>query len=145
MSTIINYKCVNCDFEFQDMNLVFYIDNDNDLQIEPLSLEVSKKMTKSPLSGYLYENYCADCKEIIKTFVPEMENSSFTKEEIEKILNKEKNTKILYFDFKNTFYKQRRDVLENNSCPNCNNKMSLVISDKIPCPICGDKLEEIQN
>ena len=66
---------------------------------------------------------------------------------MEKILTKEisknnPNYKILFFDFEKTFYRDRRNVLENNSCPNCNNKMSLVISEKTPCPYCGSALKE---
>ena len=64
MSTIINFKCSNCDFEFQDRDLIFYIDNENNLKIESLSLEVSKTMEKSPLSGFLYENCCPHCNQL---------------------------------------------------------------------------------
>lgn len=153
MSTIINFKCSNCDFEFQDKDLIFYIDNENNLKIESLSLEVSKVMSKSPLSGFLYENYCPYCNQLIKTFVVEIDDTQLTTEEIECNLYEfiendseynldKKNIKMLYFDFKNSFYKERRAILENNTCPNCENKMSLVISEKIPCPKCGEKLKE---
>ena len=75
---------------------------------------------------------------------------SFHIKEIEKILTKEisknldndKTFKILFFDFKKTFYKDRRNILENNDCPNCNSEMSLVISEKTPCPKCGGPLKE---
>ena len=111
--------------------------------------ENSDKMTKSLISGFLYENYCPNCNELIKTYVPE-DNELFTQEEIEKILTKEisknldndKTFKILFFDFKKTFYKDRRNILENNDCPNCNSEMSLVISEKTPCPKCGGPLKE---
>ena len=162
----INFKCENCDFSFKDKNLIFYLDTDledlesilnfnsnnedknpNHLDIIEASLnkEISDIMTKSLISGYLYENYCPNCKELIKTYVPE-ENKLFNKEEIERILNKEisKRTseyKIL-FDFKKTFYKDRRKILEKNYCPNCNHEMSLVISEKTPCPKCGSSLKE---
>ncbi len=153
MSTIINFKCSNCDFEFQDRDLIFYIDNENNLKIESLSLEVSKTMEKSPLSGFLYENCCPHCNQLIRTFVVETDDTQLTSAEIEenlyKFIEKERennldknNIKLLFFDFKNTFYKERRSVLENNTCPNCENAMSLVISEKIPCPKCGGKLEE---
>ena len=74
-------------------------------------------------------------------------NELFNQEEIEKILNKEisKNTseyKILFFDFKKTLYRDRRKILENNKCPSCENEMSLVISEKTPCPKCGASLKE---
>ncbi len=172
----INFKCENCDFSFLDKNLIFYLDtnlndlesilnfyeedeedegneNDNDhleLIEDSHNKENSDKMTKSLISGFLYENYCPNCKELIKTYVPE-DNELFTQEEIEKILAKEisknlnennKTFKILFFDFKKTFYKDRRNILENNNCPNCNSKMSLVISEKTPCPQCGDPLKE---
>ena len=163
----INFKCENCDFSFKDKNLIFYLDTDledfesilnfnsnnedknpNHLDIIEASLnkEISDIMTKSLISGYLYENYCPNCKELIKTYVPE-ENKLFNKEEIERILNKEisKRTseyKILFFDFKKTFYKDRRKILEKNYCPNCNHEMSLVISEKTPCPKCGSSLKE---
>ena len=65
----------------------------------------------------------------------------FIEKERENNLDKN-NIKLLFFDFKNTFYKERRSVLENNTCPNCENAMSLVISEKIPCPKCGEKLVE---
>ena len=51
-------------------------------------------------------------------------------------------TSIGTINFKKTFYKDRRNILENNYCPNCNNKMSLVISEKTPCPQCGGTLKE---
>ncbi|MCI5737485.1 MAG: hypothetical protein PUB95_03380 [Methanobrevibacter ruminantium] len=175
----INFKCDNCDFSFLDKNLIFYLDtNLDDLESilnfysedkkdekdgkyekdESIHLELiedshnkenSDKMTKSLISGFLYENYCPDCNELIKTYVPE-DNELFTQEEIEKILtkeisknpNNEKAFKILFFDFKKTFYKDRRNILENNNCPNCNSKMSLVISEKTPCPKCGGPLKE---
>ena len=106
-------------------------------------------MTKSLISGFLYENYCPNCNELIKTYVPE-DNDLFTQEEIERILTKEisknldneKAFKILFFDFKKTFYKDRRNILENNNCPNCYSEMSLVISEKTPCPKCGGPLKE---
>ncbi len=153
MSTIINFKCSNCNFEFQDRDLIFYIDKDNNLKIESLSLEVSKTMSKSPLSGFLYENCCPNCNQLIRTFVVETDDTQLTSAEIEEnlyeFIEKERennldknNIKLLFFDFKNTFYKERRSVLENNTCPNCENAMSLVISEKIPCPECGGKLEE---
>ena len=114
----INFKCDNCDFSFLDKNLIFYLDtNLDDLESilnfysedkkdekdgkyekdESIHLELiedshnkenSDKMTKSLISGFLYENYCPDCNELIKTYVPE-DNELFTQEEIEKILTKE--------------------------------------------------------
>ena len=83
MSTIINFKCSNCDFEFQDRDLIFYIDNENNLKIESLSLEVSKTMEKSPLSGFLYENCCPHCNQLIRTFVVESDDTQLTNDEIE--------------------------------------------------------------
>ena len=115
-----------------------------------LNKENSDKMTKSLISGFLYENHCPNCKKLIRTYVPE-NNKLFTQEEIERILTKEisnnpeieeKTFKILFFDFENTFYKDRRNALENSNCPNCNREMSLVISEKAPCPICGGQLKE---
>ena len=165
----INFKCEKCDFSFLDKSLIFYLDsnlddleailnfyendeNTNDhleLIEDSHNKENSDKMTKSLISGFLYENYCPNCNELIKTYVPE-DNELFTQEEIEKILTKEisknlndeKSYKILFFDFKKTFYKGRRNILENNNCPNCNNEMSLVISEKTPCPQCGGALKE---
>ena len=163
----IKFNCTECDFTFTDKNLIFYLNsslNDlesiltsdsSDLELIETSLnkEVSDKMTKSLISGFLYENYCPHCNKLIKTYVPEA-NELFTQEEIEKILTKEisKNSfneennanafKILFFDFKKTLYKDRRNILENNNCPNCNDEMSLVISEKIPCPKCGASLKE---
>lgn len=164
----INYKCTNCDFSFLDKNLIFYLDTANETEkpdnleeilndktdnlelIEAsLNKESSDKMTKALIAGFLYENYCPNCNELIKTYVPE-DNKLFTDEEIEKILKKEisknkqenNNFKILFFDFKNTLYRDRRKILESNQCPNCNNEMSLVISEKTPCPECGEKLKE---
>lgn len=166
----INFKCDNCDFSFLDKNLIFYLDTDlddlesilnfysKDEKDESVHLELiedshnkenSDKMTKSLISGFLYENYCPNCNELIKTYVPE-DNDLFTQEEIERILTKEisknlddvKTFKILFFDFKKTFYKDRRNILENNNCPNCNGEMSLVISEKTPCPKCGGPLKE---
>ncbi len=166
----INFKCDNCDFSFLDKNLIFYLDTDlddlesilnfysKDEKDESVHLELiedshnkenSDKMTKSLISGFLYENYCPNCNELIKTYVPE-DNDLFTQEEIERILTKEisknldnkKAFKILFFDFKKTFYKDRRNILENNNCPNCNSEMSLVISEKTPCPKCGGPLKE---
>jgi Zn finger protein HypA/HybF involved in hydrogenase expression len=166
----INFKCDNCDFSFLDKNLIFYLDTDlDDLESilnfyskdgkdESVHLELiedshnkenSDKMTKSLISGFLYENYCPNCNELIKTYIPE-DNDLFTQEEIERILTKEisknldnkKAFKILFFDFKKTFYKDRRNILENNDCPNCNSEMSLVISEKTPCPKCGGPLKE---
>ena len=166
----INFKCDNCDFSFLDKNLIFYLDTDledlesilnfysKDEKDETVHLELiedshnkenSDKMTKSLISGFLYENYCPNCNELIKTYVPE-DNALFTQEEIKRILTKEisknldnkKAFKILFFDFKKTFYKDRRNILENNNCPNCNGEMSLVISEKTPCPKCGCPLKE---
>lgn len=166
----INFKCDNCDFSFLDKNLIFYLDTDlddlesilnfysKDEKDENVHLDLiedshnkenSDKMTKSLISGFLYENYCPNCNELIKTYVPE-DNDLFTQEEIERILTKEisknlddvKTFKILFFDFKKTFYKDRRNILENNNCPNCNSEMSLVISEKTPCPKCGGPLKE---
>ena len=123
MSTIINFKCSNCNFEFQDRDLIFYIDKDNNLKIESLSLEVSKTMSKSPLSGFLYENCCPNCNQLIRTFVVETDDTQLTSAEIEEnlyeFIEKERennldknNIKLLFFDFKNTFYKERRSVLK---------------------------------
>ena len=179
----IKFNCTECDFTFTDRNLIFYLNsslNDlesiltsdsSDLELIETSLnkEASDKMTKSLISGFLYENYCPHCYKLIKTYVTEA-NELFTQEEIEKILTKEisKNSfneednkefdeennegnnernyenafKILFFDFKKTLYKDRRNILENNNCPNCNDKMSLVISEKTPCPKCGASLKE---
>ncbi|MBR5504130.1 MAG: hypothetical protein IKV87_06795 [Methanobrevibacter sp.] len=166
----INYKCTNCNFSFKDKNLIFYLETNNEspnradnledilneeinnLKLIETSLnkENSDNMSKSFIAGFLYENYCPHCMELIKTYVPES-NELFTDEEIERIIKKElsksqdsseSNFKILFFDFKNTFYKDRRNILENNICPNCKKEMSLVISEKIPCPQCGEKLEE---
>lgn len=166
----INFKCDNCDFSFLDKNLIFYLDTDlddlesilnfysKDEKDENVHLDLiednhnkenSDKMTKSLISGFLYENYCPNCNELIKTYVPE-DNDLFTQEEIGRILTKEisknldnkKAFKILFFDFKKTFYKDRRNILENNNCPNCNSEMSLVISEKTPCPKCGGPLKE---
>ena len=166
----INFKCEHCDFSFLDKNLIFYLDTDlddlesilnfysKDEKDESVHLELiedshnkenSDKMTESLISGFLYENYCPNCNELIKTYVPE-DNNLFTQDEIERILAKEiskdldneKTFKILFFDFKKTFYKDRRNILENNNCPNCNSEMSLVISEKTPCPKCGGQLKE---
>ena len=112
----IKFKCTNCDFAFTDKNLIFYLNskledlesilnsNSEDLELieESLNKENSDKMTKALISGFLYENYCPHCNELISTYVPEA-NELFNQEEIEKILNKEisKNTsefKILQKD-----------------------------------------------
>ena len=129
----IKFNCTECDFTFTDKNLIFYLNsslNDlesiltsdsSDLELIETSLnkETSDKMTKSLISGFLYENYCPHCNKLIKTYVPEA-NELFTQEEIEKILTKEisKNSfneennanafKILFFDFKKTLYKRNR-------------------------------------
>ena len=159
----INFKCENCDFRFLDKNLIFYLNSNledlesilnsssADLELIETSLnkESSDKMTKALISGFLYENYCPHCKKLIKTYVPES-NELFNQDEIEKILTKEISNhsfdedtfKILFFDFKKTLYRDRRNILENNICPNCNNEMSLVISLKTPCPECGASLKE---
>ena len=136
----IKFKCTNCDFAFTDKNLIFYLNskledlesilnsNSEDLELieESLNKENSDKMTKALISGFLYENYCPHCNELIRTYVPE--NTS--------------EYKILFFDFKKTLYRDRRKILENNKCPNCENEMSLVISEKTPCPKCGASLKE---
>ncbi|MDO5850248.1 MAG: hypothetical protein Q4P14_03455 [Methanobacteriaceae archaeon] len=149
MGTIINFKCENCNFKFQDKDLIFYLDEEDNLKEESLSLENSKLMTKSLLEGFLYESYCPHCNKLIKTYVPEMNNINLKEEEIIEIISKfnknksiKEDFKILIFDFKTTTYKIRREILENNKCPNCNKNMSLVISEKIPCPKCGNKLKE---
>ena len=157
MGTIINFKCENCDFEFQDKDLIFYLDENDNLKEETLTLENSKLMTKSLLEGFLYESYCPHCDKLIKTYVPEMNNINLNEEEITEIISKynkkdngkdngkdndENNFKIIIFDFKTTNYRSRREILENNKCPNCNKNMSLVISEKIPCPKCGNELKE---
>ena len=139
----INFKCESCDFSFLDKNLIFYLDTNledlesilnfyskdkkedsNHLELieDSHNKENSDKMTKSLISGFLYENYCPNCNELIKTYVPE-DNELFTQEEIEKILTKEisknldndKTFKILFFDFKKTFYKDRRNIIEKNT------------------------------
>ena len=98
----IKFNCTECDFTFTDKNLIFYLNsslNDlesiltsdsSDLELIETSLnkEASDKMTKSLISGFLYENYCPHCYKLIKTYVPEA-NELFTQEEIEKILTKE--------------------------------------------------------
>ena len=98
----IKFKCTNCDFAFTDKNLIFYLNskledlesilnsNSEDLELieESLNKENSDKMTKALISGFLYENYCPHCNELISTYVPEA-NELFNQEEIEKILNKE--------------------------------------------------------
>lgn len=149
MGTIINFKCENCDFKFQDKDLIFYLDENDNLKEETLTLENSKLMTKSLLEGFLYESYCPHCDKLIKTYVPEMNNINLNEEEITEIISKynkkdndENNFKIIIFDFKTTNYRNRREILENNKCPNCNKDMSLVISEKIPCPKCGNELKE---
>ena len=88
MGTIINFKCENCDFEFQDKDLIFYLDENDNLKEESLTLENSKLMTKSLLEGFLYESYCPNCNKLIKTYVPEMNNINLNKEEISEIISK---------------------------------------------------------
>ena len=90
----------------------------------------------SSMAGFVWE---------ILTTIDNMEAEK--KEEYIDYLNKEisKKTseyKILFFDFKKTLYRDRRKILENNQCPNCENEMSLVISEKTPCPKCGASLKE---
>ena len=125
----INFKCENCDFSFLEKNLIFYLDTDLDDLESILNFYSNDGNTKNHLN-----------------LIPE-NNKLFTQEEIENVLEKEisknhSNYKILFFDFKKTFYKDRRNVLENNNCPNCNSEMSLVISEKTPCPKCGSSLKE---
>ena len=149
MRTIINFKCESCDFTFQDNDLIFYLDEEDNFKEETLSPENSELMSKSLLEGFLYENYCPHCNKLIKTYVPEMKNIDLSKEEILEILSKynEENNfkdkfKVLIFDFSITTYKDRRKILERNECPNCKKKMSLIISEKTPCPKCGSALKE---
>lgn len=145
MTSIIQYDCEDCDFQFIDENLIFYLENKDETNIieETLTKEGSSAMSKSPLAGFLYISYCNNCSSYIKTYVPE--NTNFSEEEIKEIINDFSETKInklLFLDFKNTIYKERRAILENNSCPSCNNPMTLVLSEKTPCPKCGSKLKE---
>lgn len=145
MGTIINFKCENCDFNFQDNDLIFYLDKEDNLKEETLNPENSNLMNRSLLEGFLYESYCPHCNKLIKTYVPEMKNIDLTKEEIIEILskfNEKDNFKVLIFDFSTTTYKDRRKILERNECPNCNKNMSLIISEKTPCPKCGSSLKE---
>ncbi len=144
MGTIINFKCEKCNFNFKDKDLIFYLNENDEIIEETLTQENSNMMTKSNLKGFLYETYCPHCKELIKTYVPEGKNLTTEECIIKKISKYNKNSKfkILFFDFDNSTYKNRRKILENNICPNCNNNISLVTSEKTICPKCGSKLIE---
>lgn len=148
--TVMNYECENCGFKFRDESLIFYMENNKIIE-KPLTLESSKKMSNSKLSGYLYVGYCKSCGNYIKTYVPEIndskEDNNKIVEKLEKLLNtKSKLIKILIFNFNNTTFQQRRDVLSNNHCPNCGEEMSLLIDEFHPCPKClKDKIKTIEN
>lgn len=145
MGSIITFKCENCDFVFQDKDLIFYLTEEDKLIEETLTMENSNKMTDSILKGFLYESYCPHCDNLIKTYVPEMNNIEFNEEEIIEIINKSntsENIKILIFDFKNTTYKDRRKIIENNTCPKCNEKIALALSENTSCPKCKNNLKE---
>ena len=139
--TIMKYKCNDCGFEFIDESLIFYI-TDNKINETPLTLESSKMMSKSELAGYLYIGYCSNCENYIKTYIPEVKGS-FDEEAIINRLkllidNSENNIKILVFDFDDTSFSYRREVMSKNNCPVCDNSMCLVIDEFHPCPKCGE-------
>ena len=138
--TIMEYKCTECGFEFRDDSLIFYIENDKLVETS-LTLESSKKMNESELMGYLYIGYCNSCDNYIKTYVPELKGEFNEKEVVNKINNlidtSNNDTKILIFDFDETSFQSRRNVLCDNICPKCENTMCLLIDEFHPCPKCG--------
>ena len=142
--TIMKSECSECGFEFIDESLIFYIENDK-INETPLTLESSKLMSKSELAGYLYISYCNECKNYIKTYIPEIKGR-FDEESIIKKINSlidnSKNTcKILLFDFDDTSFSYRRKIISENNCPVCDNSMCLLIDEFHPCPKCGkDKI-----
>ena len=139
--TIMKYKCTNCKFEFKDESLIFYINNNKIIETA-LTPESSKMMSKSEISGYVYIGYCSNCETYIKTYVPEIkENIDENKiiRKIETLTNNNLNqVKILVFDFNNTSFSYRRKILSENTCPNCNASMCLLIDEFHLCPKCGE-------
>ncbi len=139
--TIMEYKCTDCGFEFRDDSLIFYVEDDV-LVEESLTLESSKKMSESDLMGYLYIGYCNNCDNYIKTYVPELKGD-FDKDSVVNrinnlIDNSNSDTKILIFDFDETSFQGRREVLCDNICPKCGDSMCLLIDEFHPCPKCGN-------
>jgi ssDNA-binding Zn-finger/Zn-ribbon topoisomerase 1 len=152
MGSIVKYECDNCNFKFTDESLIFYLnENEDEIIIDSLTLKTSKEMDKSILAGYLYIGYCKNCDSFIKTYVPEINNSKLSDDEIIDIIhNISKETdlkfdKVISFDFNKTSFQHRRKILTENKCPNCENEMALLIDDLHPCPNCGEeKLKAIE-
>ena len=144
MGSIVKYECENCGFKFTDKSLIFYLDENVELVVDSLTMNTSREMDKSKLAGYVYEGFCKECNNFIKTYVPEINNSSLSEDEIFNIIhdfsdNDLKFDKVLIFDFNQTSFQHRRKILTENICPNCNNEMSLLIDDLHPCPKCGEE------
>ena len=58
MGSIVKYECENCGFEFTDKSLIFYLDENEELVVDSLTMNTSREMDKSKLAGYVYEGFC---------------------------------------------------------------------------------------
>lgn len=143
MASKIRFNCESCNFQFTDSNSIFYF-NELGIVEETLNMTSSKKMSESPLAGFIYESYCPECQEYIKTYLPENYLISFSKREIKELLNEymDKKSGIIFLDFKNSTGIERRNILKKGKCPNCKKDISLIFTPNNPCPICGSKIIE---
>ena len=55
MGSIVKYECENCGFEFTDKSLIFYLDENEELVVDSLTMNTSREMDKSKLAGLMSE------------------------------------------------------------------------------------------
>lgn len=123
------FMCDNCNFIFENKDVVFYINDDLDkITEEPLGILSSRKMTSSKISGFVHTWYCIHCKDFVDEYDITSNKTNLSSEDIEELIKK------LSIHSKIIFTNNLKNIYHRN-CPNCGREINSVWNyDK--CPKC---------
>lgn len=123
------FMCDNCNFIFENKDVVFYINDDlNEMTEEALGILSSRAMTASKISGFIHTWYCIHCKDFVDEYDIVSNKTKLSIRKVEKLIMKlSKHDKIIFTTNLKSIY--------HRNCPECGREIDAVWNfDK--CPQC---------
>ena len=128
MSKYSLFICDKCDFTYEHVDRIFYLNEDlTEITEDTLRIMTSREKTASEISGFIFVWYCIECKEFIYEYDITDNSSDKSIEQIEELIREISPHENVIFSssVENTFRK----------CPICSQKIDSVWNYG-KCPAC---------
>ena len=87
MSKYSLFMCDKCDFTYEHVDRIFYLNEDlTEITEDTLRIITSREKTASEISGFIFVWYCIECKEFIYEYDITDNSSDKSIEQIEELI-----------------------------------------------------------